>query len=569
MRKSTAMGRRARFLISLKQHLSPVAYAKAEAQLNCVGRSKTNDAGFVNTALVKLGELAKGPSISDAAVGAFSSALVFGPLIGGKITHDRMQAALNNTEKELREAVAPLNTTQLKQLDQDFHKRYGKGIEEALLHNNLISPETREALSVYLRHDAKGNFEGSNGRSAAEQEVLANIGIKAKNQDMVAEALRGDTKVAMDGRALFQKDGGDGRLSAAGWRSDLTHLRDIARDGNISLATTTSEDARRSWHFWHTSKDNIAHNVSAATDREREDYRQGRELALANKSPNNPQQAHALEIYKNIHNAFVDAGSPAQAINWEDQLLRKGSLIGALASTHTGFLGTTLAQSHTMNDLLSRVESMNEADWNRLTNKDGKDPTCRRDLEASLRLYTTPDEQARIHSLLDAKTHCKTYQEASTLQRPVLDRIADSIAGKGKGATYDDRSIVDAVVHLSKAEAQLYHDDINFQKRVSTTIQSAALSPEERVLIDRCLAQAKDTGDKPKLGAVEKVLQDQISGTRPIETLKHLDSALADKELRTRLNQPDDKLSAADQDLKYCFKNILKQAVTDKLGTKQ
>ncbi|MBS2009316.1 MAG: hypothetical protein JST01_19840 [Cyanobacteria bacterium SZAS TMP-1] len=96
--------------------------------------------------------------------------------------HDWTGRSRHNIEKDLRDTVATLNSTQIAALDREYKALYGKGLKESLMAESKLSTETRQALGVYLK--------GADRRGSEDSLTLAEIGTRAGNLDMFEEAFR-------------------------------------------------------------------------------------------------------------------------------------------------------------------------------------------------------------------------------------------------------------------------------------------------------------------------------------------------------------------------------------------
>src|SRR4030095_2606568 len=101
--------------------------------------------------------------------------------------------------QDIRDTLATMNSDQIARLDRDYRERYHVGITDALAHANLPQ-ETRDAISIYMR--------GTDQRTDADTQRLADIALRSRNIDMFQEEFRDASTAA---RESFLRHNGDGR----------------------------------------------------------------------------------------------------------------------------------------------------------------------------------------------------------------------------------------------------------------------------------------------------------------------------------------------------------------------
>jgi uncharacterized membrane protein/anaerobic ribonucleoside-triphosphate reductase len=538
----------------MNERLTAEASARAKAMLNRKD-GRTNDAGQLNIALLKLDaatdELADNNSWSLSHVA--SDIVVPGKFLLERYENANLTADRVSADKQVRETIAGLNSQQLVELDKEYRAQFGRGLRETILADRNLSAETREVLKVYLR-DADLSNNGIDRRSAEDQLALTEIAIRYQNLDMLGEALRGESPAAIEARAKFIRDNGEKQLQAAFSGDKLAFARDFIREGRISLATIASEDSA---HWYHKNKEHLSQSLSNASEAERDDYAKGREIALLNKPAVGDEQQRQLSFYHKLHGALEQAaGSKRELSLLEDKLLRKGSLISELAESHSdGWWITGIGKGHDTGDLLSKVERMNEQDWQRLKS----DPTFRRDIDLCLSTFAGAIEKKRADALLDRKAKAETYEQSKRESRTVLGTFKDETRQGWFGNTnHDGAKILDAIVAMSNEEQERYRADAQFKRQLDDKVINTLSAGPERMLAERLLSRIA-SGKELIPDGVEKVLLDSIKGAPADQLVKGLEAACKeDASLLIRLRDP---RSAVDKEVRLYIESALTSAI--------
>ena len=476
------------------------------------------------------------------------------------ITHAKSDKDQGNAE--IRAVFETLNSKQIAQLSQDFQKEYGKSYQDALKGANLTDATTA-ALPILEK--------GVDHKDATDVKSLANIAIDKQDPHLLAEALRGDSPAAVQARKDLQNDaqfkdklanafpssdsidlqvnGGDPKSLPFESRVDKVAL-DYLQEGNISLATITSENTGK-WLF--DNKDNIALAARNATDKERQDFTLGREIADGTKANDGtPQAKAAVDFYNKIHDAFKQGGNDREVSTWEDGLINgRSTIVSDLASTQSdGWGPLSFGKGHSKQDIMSKAENLSEADWKLLSDKT-KGPEFRRELEDSLKTYADPGESKRIMDMIDAKAAAPDYASAQKIHRSLSDTISDNKGHVflGMGTSYDDKNITQNLTTLSPADAQNYKDNPAFRKSVDDFVNKN-LNDDEKVLAQSVLARVAQDGKPPTLSATDTFLQDKINGADPTKLMQDAETALKDPAFKARMNVPDSQLTAGEKQIK-------------------
>lgn len=538
----------------LNERLSAETSARAKAMLNRKdGRS--NDAGQLNVALVKLDSAAGQHAANNDWSMSHVAADILNPgkFLVERYNNSNLDVERASADKQVRETIAVLNSQQLIDLDRDYRAQFGRGLRETILADRNLSPETRDALKIYLK-DADLSKNGIDQRSAQDLLALADIAIQSKNIDMLGEALRGESPAAIEARTALAGSNGVQQLEAAFDGAELVHAKDFMHDGRISLATIANEDTA---HWYHTNKENLAQSLSNASEGERTDYAKGRELALLQKDASGEEQQRQLRFYNKVHEALEQAaGNKRELSLLEDKLIRKGSLISNLAESHSeGFWITGIGQGHDTGDLLSRIENMSEQDWKRLKS----DPTFRRDIDLCLGTFATITEKKRAGALLDRKANAETYEQSKLESRTVTGTIKDETRQGWFGRTnHDGGKIIDAISTMGKEEQEKYRTNAQFRKELDDKINSALTAGPERMLANQLLSRVS-AGKELTLDGTEKFLLDSIKGA-PADLLVHdfEDACKKDPSLLGRLRAPKD---STEKELRLYVESALTSAI--------
>jgi hypothetical protein len=464
---------------------------------------------------------------------------------------------------EIRAVFETLNSKQIGQMSQDFQNKYGKSYQDALKGAQLTDA-TQAALPILEK--------GVDLKDANDVKSLANIAVDKQDPHLLAEALRGDSPAATQARKDLQNDQTFKNKLADAFPSDASVnlqengmdpkslpfesrtdqvAQDYLNEGNISLATIASQNTGK-WIF--DNKDNLALAAKNATDKERQDFSLGREIADGTKTNDGtPASKEAVDYYDKIHAAFKAGGNDREVSTWEDSLINgRSTIVTDLANTHSDGWGPLgFGKGEKPQDILSKAENLSQADYNLLKDPT-KGPEFRKELQDSLNTYADPGDAKRVMSLIDQKVAAPDYASAEKIHRSLEDTISDNKGHVflGMGTSYDGNNITKNITTLSPADAQQYKSDPAFRKTVDDFV-SKNLSGDDQLLAQRVLANVAQDGKPPTLDQTDTFLQDRTNGADPTKQLQDAEAAMkADPTLQARLSKPDGQLSAADQQLK-------------------
>lgn len=483
---------------ALRNKLSDVDYRKAESLLNTQD-GRTNDAGNLMVGLT----VAK---------------------------NDR-----NSGQTQVLNSISTLNSQQIKLLEADYQRNYSSNFKDAVANSNSLSPETKQAFAILAK--------GSDQRTVADINSMIDIAVRTHDKELALIALRGDTSEAKSARQALNRDVSFLARYKDAFGDDQS-VKDILKDGRVSIATVVSNDTGKL--FFLNNKANVVSVLDSASDDERRDFLAGRNLALSGRPAQFDQDRSALEYYNKIHAAFSNGGNAREVSIWEDHLLNKGgSVISRLAEkqnngwTDDGGWGS----GHSARELIGAAQ-LTQRDW-MLLNDSVSGATMRRDLEASLKTYATPQETQLILDTINKKA-AVAFEESSRVNPDIL-KLVELTANNGKP---DGQVVAQSLVGLSATEIDKYKNNTDgFRDKINLITKD--LNGAESFLSRRVLDQIEksrriDIDSDP----VAKVLKDVVDRTDAGTILSDYQKLIQDKDVLARLNKPESQISQEDQLLK-------------------
>lgn len=529
----------------LKQ-LGPEGQLKAEAVLNRRD-GQTNDAGNLRVSLDQLHRASEGAKLSQLPLFMPTGPDMVGGGMAQAMQQSKYEQERKNAEKSIRETFLNLNSEDIKKLDEDYLRTYGKTFTRALKEQEGdFSPETREALKIIT--------QGADKRTPENSVALAKLAMQSHDPDMFAEALRGDTVSAQQARQLFAKTPEASQLDKAFSDEGLKRAKDMAEVGRVSIASVVDQDNA---HWYSKNKEHVTDMMAKAPQEERELYRQGRELVLAGKEPTTPDERNQKSFYERLNKSLHDIGSEAEVQAWEDKLVRKGTIISDLRNTHSdGLFGTGVFGGHDRKNLMSVVENMDADSFKQLK----EDPTFKRDLELALKKFATPEETTDIMKMVQAKSEAPDYEASKRLGRRSLDETIKESQGTlfGLPTKMDTKAVLDNMINMSPQEAEKIKTDQAYQKQIEESL--AKVFPPRSMdfaLTSKLMEQLK-AGKEASLSLEDKVNYDVITSAKPLATMQNLDRWLrSDDTLPDRILNPK---TEQDQALKRTFEMAVTHA---------
>ncbi len=390
-----------------------------------------------------------------------------------------------NCEKDIRDTISRLSSNQIAKLEEEYRRRYGVSLEQALLRGDLSS-FSKEALKIQL----KGTDEIRKNPDLTLE--LADLAIKNRSVELFEEAFRSASPAA---RAKFKEQNGEQRLKNAfegHWYNalllahpllqltanaldvntnitdtDLRHVMDYAQYGKLSTATQVRDNT--SWLGDNEKAiESSLHNMS---EEERKHYMIGQALVRGDedkdivrrfpdfdKMPDADKQK-ARDFYNTLHNAldraagiwFSRQSQQAEMAKWEDMISQKGGGIISKIADHVGMIYNSGDQK-----VIHDIEKISKADWEALH----KLPAAERaeKLAALEQLITSFKGAAfaeRCMGLLREKLAATSYEDAQKVgRRTVLQTLTDNDHWYGNNKEY----VYEAIENMPAAERAKYYD---------------------------------------------------------------------------------------------------------------
>jgi len=433
-----------------------------------------------------------------------------------------------NIEKDLRDSISTLNSQQIADLDKTHRERHnGQSLSDALSKDDNLPKETKDALAIYLK--------GTDKITPADTIALADIGLKAKNQEIFQEAFRGATPEA---RAQFLAQGGEQKVTEAfgssytddlgnttySRNSDVDGAMDYVKKGKLDASTKISDNTS----VLGDNEEAIELSLAQMTAAERKSYADGKVLAAAGGDATKlaPADKESFDYYNKVHTALDKAGNDREMAKWEDLIAsgKDGSLVNKLAA-HGGMIDDS------MDKYLGTIEDMSKSDWERLK----KDPEYRKQVEATLAIDLSDSEMTKAREALDKKMSGDTFEGSHDKQRSVVDSIKD----KSGFWNDDEKGIIGALEKMTAEEQRRYRDDPAFKKELDTAIaQSMDFGAESNAA--KAILEKVAKGEKPESNIISKL--EMHSTAFNIDEAKVIadveDAFRKDPTLRERMNKP-------------------------------
>lgn len=496
-----------------------------------------------------------------------------------------LMVAINRTRNDsdrgnvaIRAVFETLNEKQVKELDQNFKRDYGKTWQEALKDlGDKVSPQTLKSLEILK--------QGAENRTPKDVKDLAQVAIESKDPRLFGEALRGDSPATVQARRelladpKFMKDltlafpGGGwtpegvqnvyNRADANGKvyvpRGGVFDIKNIPLDpvaqdylteGRISLKTITNQNTGK-WIL--DSRENIALAAKNASESERQQFNLGAKLTADKREPQTQEEKDAKSYYDKIHTTFTEKGSPREVAVWES-LLKHGrdNIVTEMAGTHSEAWGPFgWGSGHKRQDLMSRTENLSEKDYNLLRDP-VKGKEFRQEIEQSLTKFADEGERTRIMRMLDDKAAKPTYEESKKVQRNLTDTIADNKGSDfiGIGTSYDAKIILDKFTSMTPEDAARIKSEPAFAKQLRDFIKNnSEFSNTEQLLAQRLIDKAEKSGEVPKPDEIDKLLKVTVGGDdKPAEILAQAQKAIeGNPALGLRLSMDKDQQTPEEQ----------------------
>jgi len=456
-----------------------------------------------------------------------------------------------NCEKDIRDTLSTMNSTQLAAFKQDYESRYHTKFDDDIAKDTKMSADTKAALAIYEK--------GSDHRTPQDTVALADIATKAKNLDMFQEAFRGASPEA---RKQYMDNGGDAKMKKAfsGYfsDSDLDKARDYVKEGHLDVTTKVKDNTG----IFSSNDKAIDTSISAMTKEEKEQYVRGKtvgatfpeyvqsgEDSVFNKAAYDklkPDQKADYDKYRALHDAMETAGNPVKVARWEDMIANNGETLVTKLAQHGGMWSDKIDKT------LTDIEGMNKGDFDRLKH----DPNYRKQVDAALAMNYSGDDLKRAEKLLDTKLAHDKFEDGG--QNDGTRSIVQQIKDKDSWFNADTKGMLNAVENMTPADQKKYREDANFKKEVDKEVKSALLGTQEYESATRALERVSK-GQSPNEDVIDK-LNSHLYGSHDKATMigEIEDSFKQNPAMRERIAHPmtdQDKALAKDFETKAreCF----------------
>lgn len=425
--------------------------------------------------------------------------------VGGQAA-DRVKAALQESTEmtgrskeacaqDIRDTLSTMSSKQIDEARKSWNEKYnkdGKGtdFDHAILNTDLKQP-TKEAAEVYLK--------GIDKRTDADTLKLANTALKEKDLTMFQESMRNASPSA---REQFQKDGGDEKMKKAfegHWYNvgaigdakntvtdkQLDRARDYAKYGKESVAHQIKDNTGTVT----VNDDGIKNALNSMTDKERQDYMRGKELAAKNTQPADAKDKQALAYYKETHDALDKVHTithDSDMAAWEDRIATKGGGVISKIGEHRGSIYNDGPSAVTRD-----IENMDKGEWERLHNlkngkcADGSEPKTAAEKQHNLDLYKQHHEELNksldglkggriddadvknMKAMFDKKMDSKNFEESEKVRRPLLQALKDDTHWYGN----DRVGMLKSIANMTDEEQKAYRQGGAFKTAVDAEVR--------------------------------------------------------------------------------------------------
>ncbi len=458
-----------------------------------------------------------------------------------------------NCEKDIRDTLATMNSTQLAAFKQDYETRYHTKFDDDISKDSKMSAETKSAIGIYEK--------GSDHRTTQDTLALADLATKAKSLDMFQEAFRGASN---DARTQYMANGGDAKMKAAFSGifsdSDVDKARDYVKEGHLDTATNVKDNTG----IFSSNDKAIDTTINAMSQADRDQYDRGKAIGATfpeyvqhgrsrsfNQDAYNkltPDQKTDYDKYRTLHDDLTGAGSAAKVARWEDMISNHGETLVTKLAQHGGMWTDKVDKA------MSDIEGMNKGDFNRLKT----DPNYRKEVDAALALNYSGADLQKAEDLLNTKLKAASFEQGGQDggNRNVIQEIKD----KDGFWNPDTKGMLASVENMSAADQKKYREDPNFKKDVDNQVKASLQYTEQYDTATRALERVSK-GLSPQEDVIDKLNSHIDNGGDRKEMIGELETAFKnDPASLKRIQNPvtaDDKAFAKD------FEDKARQAFGD------
>lgn len=451
-------------------------------------------------------------------------------------------------EKDLRDSLRTASSAQVAVIAREFEEKTGKPLKEAIEENKHLKPETREALLTYLK--------GNDKREPGDFQKLSDLALKSGDLQFFKEVMK-DASPAE--RLQFLYADGDRRMKDQWSGSDLSHARDFAQAGKLSVETQVKENTG----VLMDNTKGIELALSRMSESERSDYRIGRHLKETARGQESTlsgsdqerlnkmsltERNSVLEKHTSLRSSLEAAGNDTELARWESQINRRGGSIASELDKHRGTFWNDSAQ-----EIGTSLENMSKKQWEEAK----ADPQgTRRELELMLEsLNKTGEEKEKLLKVFDTKMKADSFEAtADSGKVSVLDRMEE----KWHFYRNDQGGMLESIAAMSAEDRQRYQRDREFKEELDRKV-ARYMSGDTREEAERLLKQV-ESNQKPEASIVTKLTAHAANfNTDENKAIRDIRDAFnQDPTLRERIVNPQ---SEADRKFAQAFEKAGREAL--------
>lgn len=379
-------------------------------------------------------------------------------------------------------------------------------------------------------------MKGNDKREPADFQKLSDLALKSGDLQFFKEVMK-DASPAE--RLQFLNADGDRRLKAQWSGSDLSHARDFAQGGKLSVETQVKENTG----VLMDNTKGIELALSRMTESERSDYRIGRHLKETARGQETTlngadqerlskmslsERASVMEKHTSLRSSLEAAGNATELARWESQINRRGGSIASELDKHRGTFWNDSAQ-----EIGTTIENMSRKQWEEAK----ADPQgSRRELELMLdSLNKTGEEKEKLLKIFDTKVKADSFEATTDSGKvSVLDRMDE----KWHFFRNDQGGMLEAVASMSREDRKRYQEDRQFKEELDRKV-ARYMSGDTREEAERLLKQI-ERNEKPEASIVTKLTAHAANfNTDKYKAVRDIRDAFnQDPQLRERLVNP-------------------------------
>jgi len=441
-----------------------------------------------------------------------------------------------NIEKDIRQTISTMNSSQVEELEKDYQQRYNKSLRQSLMEDPNLSKDSKEMLAIYIK--------GTDKRTNDDSQKLFDIALKSGDVERFNESAATASATA---RKQFMENGGREKLATAFTEgsTSFNHALEYANSGRLSTASKVSDNT--SW--LGDNEEAIERSIKEMSADERKNYLNGKLLSEGKsvEGLSNEEAVQAKSTYESINKALQGAGDSWEIAKWEDQIAVKGgSLVTALAAHRGTFYDDS---THLV---LKDIENMSQEDWKSYK----ADAGYRQRVDTVLKDYLSTEDYTRAKTLLNEKATAENYEGSKKLANRDLVTVIQDNEGILEN---DEVEIWNAIENMSAEEQEKYRSDKQFRASVDEAVARSLDAGAEQNVATGMLQRVLQ-GGSPKADIVDKLNKHASDfDTDEGAVIRDIEKAFAeDPTLRERINSPK---TEADKNLAFRFDTALRKAL--------